>query len=55
MSDGEELEIEAQQVIEEEEPEVEEERDVVKQDTIAAGLSQIKKTASKYLNIIITI
>ena len=46
MSDAEDQELETQPVVEEE-PEIEEDREKITSDVIAAGLSQIKKTASK--------
>ena len=45
-ADQEDQELETQPVVEEE-PEIEEDREKITSDVIAAGLSQIKKTASK--------
>lgn len=48
MSDNEDQEIEAA-VIEEEEPEIEYERQVLTNEQIAKGLSQVKRTAGKQI------
>lgn len=48
MSDAEEIDVEAQQIVEEPEPDIEEERSTVSFETIASGLSNIKKTAGKH-------
>ena len=50
MSDAEEIDGEAQQIVEEPEPEIEEERTTVSYETIASGLSNIKKTAGKQIS-----